>query len=479
MQRALPILLLVCPLLLATAPTRCGPPGLVPADGASLNYTHVRFEWEPVCGATGYDLEVIDAAGATVASQRIEGLRHWTTVTEGLDWDTGYSWTVRPTGPDVMDAAEPHRFSTRPLPENLLASTVSEPVTGELAPGITCLDPRQIVGSVAQVCVDRAGEVVWFYPHPLAVGLDDKRQLPNGNFLGVLTREHPIEFTVDGETVREYLRPEGEEVHHEAFPMPNGNILAVANDTRSVLLGGETVSIKGDQLIEIDRETNEVVWRWSAHDHYSYLDPPQLNPANWVHFNAVIYDPVFRRVYVSSRSLSRITAIDYDTGEIVFNMGKPMPSGDVDFDPGFRLQHAPQILPNGNMLLHDNGQFASGTRALELAFDDPEQPTSASIAWQWYAPSYSQIIGDADLLPNGNVLFTSGARFTLFPSEARIYEVSPAGDELWRYALPTAFMIYRAERVPSLHTTSPGKGLAAMLSALRFQLECRYSEGDE
>jgi hypothetical protein len=479
MPRRLPSLLLAASLLVAAAPPQCStPPWITPAEGANLNYTHVRFEWEPVCSATGYELEVIDAAGATVASQTIEGLRHWTTVTEDIDWDSGYTWTVHATGPDATNAAVSHSFSTRPLPENLLASTISEPVTGELAPGITCLDPRQIVGSVAQVCVDRAGEVVWLYPHPLEIGLDDKRQLPNGNFLGILTRQHPIEFTVDGETVREYLRPQGEEVHHEAFPMPNGNILAVANDTRSVLLDGETVSIKGDQLIEIDRETNEVVWRWSAHDHYSYLDPPQLNRANWVHFNAVIYDALLRRVYVSSRALSRITAIDYDTGEIVFNMGKQMPSGDVDFDPGFRLQHAPQILPNGNMLLHDNGQFASGTRALELAFDDPEQPTSASIAWQWYAPSYSQIIGDADLLPNGNVLVTSGAKFTLFPSEARIYEVSPAGDELWRYALPGAFMIYRAERVSELHHRSPVQEFAAWLRTVAFQLRCRALAGD-
>lgn len=143
-----------------------------------------------------------------------------------------------------------------------------------------------------------------------------------------------------------------------------------------------------------------------------------------------------------------------------------MPSGDVDFDPGFRLQHAPELLPNGNMLLHDNGQFRTGTRALELAFDDLERPTSADVVWQWYAPQYSQIVGDADRLQNGNVLVTSGAKFTLFPSEARIYEVTQAGEVLWQYALPTAFMIYRVERVPELHHRSPGKSFAAVVRAL-------------
>jgi hypothetical protein len=465
----------VVPLLLSAAPARSARPWETnPAEGSSLNYTHVRFEWEPVCGANGYELQVSDADGAVVASQTVEGLGHWTAVTDGLDWGAEYTWTVRPMGVSVPAPPAQRGFSTQSLPGNTLTSTVKEPTRGELAPGITCLDPRNFFESAAQVCVDRAGKVVWFYPHPLEIGLDDKRQLPSGNFLAIVTQQNPIEYNVEGETVREWVRPEGEEVHHEAFPMPNRNILAIARDSRSVILDGEPVVIDGDQLIEIDYRTNEVVWRWSAHDHYSYLDPPRLNPENWVHFNAVVYDPHLRRVYVSSRSLSRITAIDYDTGEIVFNMGAPMPSGDVDFDPGFRLQHAPEILPNGNMLLHDNGHFRTGTRALELAFDDPQQPSSAEVVWQWRTLQYSQIIGDADLLSNGNILVTSGSRFTLFPSQPRIYEVTRAGEILWQYALPDAFMIYRAERVPALHQQSLGKKFAAIFKALSFQLTCQH-----
>ena len=68
------------------------------------------------------------------------------------------------------------------------------------------------------------------------------------------------------------------------------------------------------------------------------------------------YNPADNSVYYSAKHFSRITRIDFATGQIVYNMGQDMPSGDTTFGDGlFHHQHAPEMLPNGNMLIFDNG----------------------------------------------------------------------------------------------------------------------------
>ena len=125
--------------------------------------------------------------------------------------------------------------------------------------------------------------------------------------------------------------------------MPNGNVLTILYETR-----GPRDWI-GDVFVEFDRHTNEIVWSWSVWDYFSLedFDPEEGN--DWTHANAVVYNPDDDSVYISCRHLSRITRIDYQTGDVLYNMGFDMPSGDVDFgDNLFSYQHAPQLLPNGN-----------------------------------------------------------------------------------------------------------------------------------
>ena len=68
-----------------------------------------------------------------------------------------------------------------------------------------------------------------------------------------------------------------------------------------------------------------------------------------------------RIVWSDGMREAEITRIDYDTGEIVYNMGFESPSGEDDFGHNlFSFQHAPQMLPNGNMMVYDNGNRRDG-----------------------------------------------------------------------------------------------------------------------
>jgi hypothetical protein len=66
---------------------------------------------------------------------------------------------------------------------------------------------------------------------------------------------------------------------------------------------------------------------------------------DWTHSNSVYFDEEEGIVYVSIRNLSRIIAIDYNTKEILWNIGNPNFMEEVFFDNdfGFSHQHSAQI----------------------------------------------------------------------------------------------------------------------------------------
>jgi hypothetical protein len=154
--------------------------------------------------------------------------------------------------------------------------------------------------------------------------------------------------------------------------------------------------------------------------------------------------------------LSRITKIDYPSGEIIWNMGHQMPSGDVNMgtDIGFSFQHSLQKLDNGNILTFDNGNLAQefrGTeepvsRAIEITIDD----NSAELTWSYELPAdlFGFASGNVQKLDNGNVLATTvGGGGTSI-------EVNPDGEVVWdvsyNLSLPNG-AVYRAHRIQNLY----------------------------
>jgi hypothetical protein len=472
-------------LLLLALPASAGE--VQPAEGVVLRQTHVEFRWE--IGCSGYQLAVVEDDGSAdpfegadpVADVRVVGLEPRAVVTSGLAFDKRYAWRVRGRHGNGASGNGPwgptRRFEIAPLPEALPSWIVSEPVPARLQPGLTILDILGFgmvdPGALRAVAVDRSGAPVWFN-QPVSSSTDT-RQLRDGTisyvdtFSGIVT-------TLEGEIV--WISPVDPAlaVHHEMFPMPNGNFLALVFDDRTVEIDGQPEEVFGERIVEFDRETKEIVWEWSTFDHYSLEDMPpfHLDHGHWIHGNAVVYNERDNSVYLSSRSLSRITRIDYDTGEIIYNMGKQLLSGDVDFGDGlFHAQHAPELLRNGNMLLHNNGTCCDApnfiSSAIELKFDNPDHPTSASIVWEYVLPNFSPAIGDADRLPNGNTLIASGVAF----GPGVVYEVTRKGELAWKLEVEEPYFFYRAERIPELVVRSKRAQLLALREAVDQAATCR------
>ena len=243
--------------------------------------------------------------------------------------------------------------------------------------------------------------------------------------------------------------------HHSFSRMPNGHIMYLFH--YEVEVEGWDATFRADGIREVDLETGEVIWEWKTGDHLStddycpyHLIPehphPFLEGYDWTHSNSVLYRPAEGAVYLNIRHLDRLVKIDYPSGEIVWEMGSGGDFGEGLFSHG----HDPQFLPNGNILLFDNGNHkipVEYSRAVEIAFDADQG--WAVEAWQWPSEPlfYDYSMGDANRLPNGNTLITS-------PHHASIWEVTQTQEVVWALYLDPLTspilqpMLYKAERYP-------------------------------
>lgn len=93
----------------------------------------------------------------------------------------------------------------------------------------------------------------------------------------------------------------------------------------------------------------------------------------------------------------------------------------------FRQQHDPKVLPDGRILLFDNGGDTGPSRVLEL---DPVtfEPTWSYAGTAAY-PLFSRTCGTAQRLPNGNTLITES-------DNGRALEVTRDGRVVWEFYNP-------------------------------------------
>ncbi len=256
--------------------------------------------------------------------------------------------------------------------------------------------------------------------------------LPDGTLLYRSTYAHPTSPQVgivqhlawDGEMLWEY---ENDLLHHDMAMLPNGNVMVVMWEGYK----GDG-SFWSDRIVEIDYDTGEIVWEWSLQDHVE-LTAIDAQGDELTHVNAVEYLPEGNSyngregILISSRELSTVMIVDYETGEIVWEYG-----------PGELLhQHDPTLLENGNVLIFDNRRRNS--RVVEV------DPQTDEIVWSYEAEGFfSHNVSGAQRLENGNTLITEGA-------QGRVFEVTSEGEIVWGYVSPFADedgrnAIFRAHR---------------------------------
>ncbi len=398
----------------------------------------------------------------------------------------------------------PLSVRTDPLPADFPQLETRVLVPGEIEPGFLLFQVQSSTGRVL-VALDETGAVVWYLTGPLAAS-PDLRRISNGCLLG-LGRATIREFDMLGKlttvwtsrsTQLSFANPivvDAETFHHEVFELPNGNLVSLSRETRTVtgFPSSETdpaapritKDVSGDVVVEFQRD-GTVIHEWSLLD---VLDPRRIGydavGGDWSHGNAVIHDPRDEGFIISLRHQDCVVEIDRATGALRWILGPPEnwgPAWDalrlrpvVSSMPWSYHTHAPMITASGELLLFDNGTHRASpfappladannhSRAVIYAIDEAQ--LSVAESWVYGGPGdelfYSRGFCDADELPQtGNILVTDGVRLLDNPmrSAARIVEVRrtrPAEKvfEVWADD-PTgtvAYRIYRAEKLPSLY----------------------------
>lgn len=264
--------------------------------------------------------------------------------------------------------------------------------------------------------------------------------------------------------------------HHDFQRLPNGNTL---------LLCGEKVTnpdisdheLQSDYYIEVTLD-GRVVWSWHSDQHFDEFgfgeetrrlirEAPGIHPGlgigDYLHMNTVevlpsndlaARDSRFHpgNILGCQRNTNTIFIIDKPTGRVVWTWGRDELVG----------PHHPNMLPNGNIIVYDNGGLAgyprrarAFTRLVEL------DPISGKVVWSYFDDrlryNHQQLFGyfwgSIQRLANGNTL-------SLDTMRGRLFEVTTHGDIVWEYV--NGFMgmfdfqgmkrmetgVYRCYRIP-------------------------------
>lgn len=105
-----------------------------------------------------------------------------------------------------------------------------------------------------------------------------------------------------GRVYRTYLSEKG--VHHTLEEKDNGNFLTGSN---SMMEHTE------DMVIEVDRETGEIVWELKIED---LFDDKYQNMMDWAHVNSAVYYPKDETVLISLRNVHAVISVDYKTKKL-------------------------------------------------------------------------------------------------------------------------------------------------------------------
>ncbi|CAI8212840.1 MAG: Uncharacterised protein [SAR116 cluster bacterium] len=311
----------------------------------------------------------------------------------------------------------------------------------------------------------------------------------NGEFLGCFKVEQPYfsfggfgghvkKLDLNGNLLWEYVvNTENEIAHHDATELPNGHILIMVweritqEELSSVgIIVGHDAFL--EKLIEVNPQTDEVVWQWRSWEHivqdvdpakaaYGLLSehPNKINIAyndlengDWMHANGIFYDSSTDVIYMSVNFYSEVWVIDHSTttqeaatnkggqfnrgGDLVYRFGNPITFGGEASTRFLFKNHHPSVVPNsypgaGNFLIYNNGSNNEQSIAYELslpAFSETSMQnyTAPQSIWSFTDPNmYFDKISGLVRLPNGNTLICEG--------DYGYWEVTTSGEVVWKY----------------------------------------------
>ncbi len=410
---------------------------VTPHHNDSINYRQIMFEYEQVDDAYNYELEV------SSSSQNFEKdvfLKKLTSklvirIDSGLNFGNSYYWRIKALhkNGNIINTSNISNFYI--LKTKLSSSTL-------IKQEVKLYQPMKMFNGLIVydygVIANKKGEIVWFLPdneYPSrnvnlnpdgTITFNSEKGSFETDLKGKQTWKAP--FTIfDSILIKNY--------HHDFKKLKNGHFLCLAEKLTSDK--EKIYSI----IFEIDRK-NTIYWKWDEEPTYNKRN----DNISSNHVNAIDIDSNGEYVYLSNRNLNSITKIKTysDSSYIVNHIGNIK-------NRFFSGQHSVSVLPNNKILLFNNNTLnANSTTVSSIQEINQVQSSDTIIDIVWeYKFAFEKMeenkcskAGDADLLPNKNILISSGAN-------NRVFEVNRKKQIVWES------LSYRRDRETDIFTPQP------------------------
>nr|MBA2322081.1 aryl-sulfate sulfotransferase [Deltaproteobacteria bacterium] len=406
----------------------------------------------------------------------------------GLHADGAWSLSVHAVDADgeTADAAVTLTTGSLPSPLPNLDLVVSDPA--RMQPGLTLIPLFAGPATGYLALLDENARVVWIYG-PSAYKFTEVR--PYAGHLLALDNTRISEIDWMGNFLRSWTSGTAEEqeipvavehFHHELLVSSRETFVTWTKEP--VFIENFPTSeyepqpqadsqVANDTVLEIDIATGELVGTWPME---GLFDPQRLGFESlsvdetgfeWTHTNSIFEDAVNGRWVVSARNQDAVMAFDKTTNEIAWILGNHdnwhapwtdsllTPEG-APFEWPYH-QHAAKYDPaTGRLLLFDNGNYRSSpwtgvlpeesdesySRLVQYTIDEGARTVRQDWEYRMSPDVFSRAMGDADWLPNGNILgnfalvgWQDGrlmADFGRGDTTVRVVEIDPdTGDVVW------------------------------------------------
>ena len=456
-----------------------------PADGQRLHYTHVVFEWEQQPEASSYQLELHDINTNSFFTYDSLSTNVFI-LKSNINWDNSYQWKIRAVYEDgnYGNWIGPKTFHTKN--SKLGYRYITNHADSLIQPGVT------IFGGASPnrhtFVIDKEGNEIWNDgSYKFKINHVDEYGTLYGNSDHSFPANTACKINYDMDILwASNIRVDPHDMKETSRktyfvmkntysngPIPSDNGLTDIFQSLGFAADDTTHEFPwyGQRIIELN-ESGDIIWDWNPFDHFqmedfdnhghTWMDGYIYMEYDWTHSNALWFDEGESAIYMSSRHLSRISKIDYPSGELLFNITLPPPyiangSSYLGNNLLFNFQHHIVKLENGNYTLFDNGNisnqlFEHGNRISRgIEFEILEDST-CNIVWEYSLPPalYGHACGSMQVLENNNrLIFTRGVGAN--PDRPTILEVTYDKEIVWEMRGNQHYGWYRAFRIPSLH----------------------------
>ncbi len=405
---------------------------ILPENGATLTYTQVMFDFEPIPDASYYAIEIEtcnEALNICKSFLSFKSKVNTFLITDKFKFAQNYKWRyIAYKGRKALYKSTDYYFRTGW--SDLLDTNVQKLVwtikPKKKEKGIIVLDALKLA-------VNFKGEPVYYLNYRYNHAVRDINLTKQNTVTIVDNRLGEVkELKLSGEMVwngPSNLNDEDSKTdrfHHEMEKLSDGTYIAAGKrnvrsfEPEEYDITKVAGNIMSETIVAFDKENNEV-WRFNLLPELRRQlnlvpDITVFNPTRLGHLNGIAVDEQNQWVYASFKTFNTIMRIHKPTNYINYMYGaKTINFQDsLVFNAPFEQQHAPLLMANGNLVLFNNGNDSTGSGMVVLNTAADVNPTNEVIKQIWFKSFlkndyYGSQMGSVQPLSNNNYLVCMGA----------------------------------------------------------------------